>query len=124
MRTWLKTQSLGFLRELDPELAILEEIIPALEGLEDPSPSKLLHRIAPEFQPLVSGWDLERTSPDPLAAVRDAVRGLRLKILKKRQSSVTIELSNPNILPQKVVALQKEILDLQAMINDLSAPAT
>jgi len=124
VRTWLMAQNLGFLRELDPELAILDEIIPALEGLEYPSPSTLLHRIAPELQPLISGWDLERNSPDPLAAVQDSVRGLRLNILKKKQSSLTIELSKPNIPTQKVVALQKEILDLQAMINDLSAPVT
>jgi hypothetical protein len=73
---------------------------------------------------MVSGWELETMPDNPLAAVKDAFRGLKLNQLKKRQADVAIELRIPGLNSQKMVAIQKEILDLQAMINEISAPAT
>jgi hypothetical protein len=60
----------------------------------------------------------------PLSAVQDAFRNLRLLDLKKKQQSAAIRLREPDISTEKMLAVQKEILDLQTRINDLSAPAT
>jgi hypothetical protein len=67
---------------------------------------------------------LDRISPEPLAAMQSAIRGLRLNTLKKQRDALSIELRNPSLTSEKIMALQKEILDLQPLINDLSTPAT
>jgi DNA primase len=124
VRVWLETQTSPSLRELDPELSLLDEIIPSLRGIDAPSPSTLISLLPPNIQSLVSGWELDRISPEPLAAMQSAIRGLRLNTLKKQRDALSIELRNPSLTSEKIMALQKEILDLQPLINDLSTPAT
>jgi DNA primase len=124
VRDWLSGQTRDALNETDPDLAILEVLLPPLQSLGDPSPSALLGLLPPDLQRMVSGWELETMPDNPLAAVKDAFRGLKLNQLKKRQADVAIELRIPGLNSQKMVAIQKEILDLQAMINEISAPAT
>ncbi len=124
VRAWLETQTSPPLTELDPELSLLEEIIPPLRNIEEPSPSTLISLLPPNLQLLASGWELERISSEPLTSVQSAIRGLRLNILKKQRDSLSIELRNPGLTSQKIMALQKEILDLQPLINELSTPVT
>ena len=124
VREWLSAQGFPELLKLDPELSLLEEIIPPLSGLDNPSPSALLSLLSPGLQSLVSSWELERIASEPLRSVQDAIRGLRLNNVKKKQVSLTLELRNPDLTSQKITALQKEILDLRALINDLSAPVS
>ena len=59
-----------------------------------------------------------------IQAVQDAFRNLRLQDYKKRQQAAAIQLRTPGLTTEKMLSVQKEILDLQALINDLSAPAT
>jgi len=124
VRDWVAEQDSPTPSELDPELSILAELLPPLQGLQTPSPSTILALIPSRFQPIVSGWELEKTPPAPLPAVQDAFRGLRLIHLKKQQASVILKLRQKGLSPEQMVVIQKEILDLQAMINDLSAPAS
>ena len=124
VREWLGAQTFAELKELDPELSLLEEIILPLSGLDDLSPSSLISLLSPEIQSLISSWELERAATEPLRSVQDAIRGLRLNNVKKKQASLTLQLRNPDLTSQNIVALQKEILDLRALINDLSAPAS
>jgi hypothetical protein len=44
--------------------------------------------------------------------------------LKKKQQAATLKLRNPALETAEMISVQKEILDLQLKINDLSAPAT
>ena len=124
-RLWLGTfsnQTPGKYTDLDPELLILEELLTALHGLDDSSPKAVLSRLSPDLQVLVSAWDLAKLPAAPLAAAQDAIRGLQLTMLKKHRESLALQLQNPNLASEKIMELQKEILDLQASINDLSAP--
>jgi DNA primase len=123
VRDWLAEQHSPAPSELDPELRLLEELLPPLKNLENPSPPVVLALLPTRLQGLVSGWELEKIPTDPLAAVKDALRGLRLVVLKNRQSETALELRKPDLTPERMVAIQKEILDLQSLINDLSAPA-
>ena len=123
VRDWLAEQHSPAPSELNPELRLLEELLPPLKNLENPSPPVVLALLPTRLQGLVSGWELEKIPTDPLAAVKDALRGLRLVVLKNRQSETALELRKPDLTPERMVAIQKEILDLQSLINDLSAPA-
>ena len=123
VRDWLAEQHSPAPSELDPELRLLEELLPPLKNLENPSPPVVLALLPTRLHGLVSGWELEKIPTDPLAAVKDALRGLHLVVLKNRQSETALELRNPDLTPERMVAIQKEILDLQSLIHDLSAPA-
>jgi len=125
VRLWLSEEtspSLTELKELDPELGLLKPILDSLSEQEQPAASALLSHLPPNLQGLASSWELEKLPASPLAAAQDAIRGLRLNMLKKHRASLTIQLQTPEITAEKIMALQKEILDLQASINDLSAP--
>ena len=124
VREWLTTQSSPAPSELDPELELLNELLPPLKGVKDLSPSTLLALIPQELQSLVSGWEFEKMPVSPLEAVQDALRNLHLLNLKKRQNAAAIQLRSPGLSGEVMLSIQKEILDLQQKINDLSAPAT
>jgi DNA primase len=124
VRVWLSTQTTIALGELDPELELLSELLPPLEELRDPSPSAVLALIPEEFHSLVSGWELEKMPVSPLAAVQDAIRNLQMVELKKRQVAASLKLKAPGLTSEKMIEIQKEILDLQGKFNDLFAPAT
>jgi DNA primase len=122
-REWITIQSSPSPVELDPELSLLEELLPPFKGLQTPSPSTILALIPSRVQSLVSGWELEKMPASPLLAVQDALKGLRLNSLKKSQSEMVLLLKAPGLTSEKMVAIQKEILDLQGLINDISRPA-
>jgi DNA primase len=124
VRVWLSTQTALALGELDPQLELLSQLLPPLEELRDPSPSAVLALIPEEFQSLVSGWELEKMPASPLAAVQDAIRNLQMIELKKRQATASLKLKAPGLTSEKMIEIQKEILDLQGKFNDLFAPVT
>lgn len=123
VREWLSLQTDPSPAELDPELALLPELLDPLRSLETPSLPAVLALIPERLQPLVSSWELEKMPGSPLVAVQDAFRNLHLQLLKKRQQSAGLALRSPGLTGEKMLSVQKEILDLQAKINDLSAPA-
>jgi hypothetical protein len=124
VREWLSHQNAPSPETLDPELALLPDLLDPLRGVENPSLSTVLALIPERFQPLISSWELEKMPGSPLAAVQDAFRNLHLQLLKKQQQSAGLLLRTPGLSSDKMLSVQKEILDLQAKINDLSAPAT
>jgi DNA primase len=124
VREWLRQQKSPSPENLDPELALLPELLDPLRDLETPTLSMVLALIPDRFQPLISSWELEKMPGSPLVAVQDAFRNLHLQLLKKQQQSAGLLLRTPGLNAEKMLAVQKEILDLQAKINDLSAPAT
>jgi DNA primase len=123
-RDWLASESSLRIEELDPELALLGELLPPLQEVESPTPSMILALIPPYLQPMISGWELDKMPASPLLAMQDAIRNLRLIDLKKKQYALTLKLRAPGLATDKMISVQKEILDLQQRINDLSAPAT
>ena len=123
VRAWLSEVKDPSPAELDPELTLLQELLPPLENLEDPSLPAVLALIPTRFQPLVSSWEFEKMPVSPLFAVQDAFRNLRLQRLKKRQQEAGLLLRTPGLGRDQMLSVQKEILDLQTLINDLSAPA-
>jgi hypothetical protein len=121
-REWISSESSFRVEELDPELALLHELLPPLQGVENLSPSIVLALIPTSLQPLVSGWELEKLPSSPLLAIQDAIRNLRMIDLKKKQQTATLLLRKPSLETAQMISVQKEILDLQLKINDLSAP--
>lgn len=124
VREWIIALSSPTPAELDPELTLLDELIPALQGLRDPLPSVLLSHLPSRLQSLVSGWDLEKIPSNPLSAVQGAIRELRLRDLKKRETAIKLKLYAQGLSLETILTINKEILDLRARIDELSTPAT
>jgi DNA primase len=124
VREWLSQRTAPLLEDLDPELALLPELLDPLRDLDNPSLPAVLALVPERLQPLVSSWELEKMPGSPLTAVQDAFRNLHLQLLKKQQQSAGLLLRTPGLTREKMLSVQKEILDLQGKINDLSAPAT
>jgi DNA primase len=124
VREWLASAEAPSPGDLDPELNLLAELLPPLHDIREPSPQVILALIPSRLQSLVSAWELEKIPESPLQAVQDAFRNLKLQGYKKRQQAAAIQLRTPGLTTEKMLSVQKEILDLQALINDLSAPAT
>ena len=123
VRSWLAIQRDFKPTELDPELSLLEELTSHFGESESFSTAIFLPRLPAHLESLVSSWVLETLPPDPLKTVQDAFRGLRLTCLKKQQATIALELRKQGLPVEKMASIQKEILDLQEKINDLSAPA-
>ena len=124
VREWIIALSSPTPAELDPELTLLDELIPPLQGLRDPLPSVLLSHLPSGLQSLVSGWDLEKIPSNPLSAVQGAIRELRLRDLKKRETAIKLKLYAQGLSLETILTINKEILDLRARIDELSTPAT
>lgn len=124
VREWITALSSPTPAELDPELTLLDELIPPLQGLRDPLPSVLLSHLPSRLQSLVSGWDLEKIPSNPLSAVQGAIRELRLRDLKKRETAIKLKLYAQGLSLETILTINKEILDLRAKIDELSTPAT
>jgi len=124
VREWITLQTAPSPVDLDPELALLPELLDPLRDLPEPSLPAVLALIPERLQPLISSWEFEKMPASPLVAVQDAFRNLHLNLLKKQQQSSGLLLRTPGLTKEKLLSIQKEILDLQGKINDLSAPAT
>lgn len=124
VREYLRTLSSPSPEELDPELLFLREIIQPLHGIQDSSLTSSFSLLPLPIQTLVSGWDMEKKPTNPLAAVQKAIRELRLRDLKKRESSIKLELNKQGLPLERILAINKELLDLRAKIDELSTPAT
>jgi len=116
VREWLATVTSPTPAELDPELAILDEILLSPGGLNEGVISILQSGFKHHLQSLVP--------ENPLAAVQKAIRELHLRHLKKREQSITLELNIQGLPLERILALHKEVLDLRASMNDLSAPVS
>jgi DNA primase len=124
VREWITLQTAPSPVDLDPELALLPELLDPLRDLPEPSLPAVLALVPERLQPLISSWEFEKMPASPLVAVQDAFRNLQLNLLKKQQQSAGLLLRTPGLTKEKLLSIQKEILDLQGKINDLSAPAT
>jgi DNA primase len=124
VREWLSLQNDPSPADLDPELDLLTQLLDPLRDMNTTSLPAVLALIPERLQPLVSSWELEKMTGSPLVAVQDAFRNLHLQLLKKQQQSAGLLLRSPDLSWEKMLSVQKEILDLQVKINDLSAPAS
>jgi DNA primase len=123
-RVWLLTHQDPPPWDLDPELSLLKELAPCIEHLDTPTPQAVLALLPERYQAMVSGWELEHLPPSPVDVVRDAMRNLTLKRLKGLQQEATLRLRTPGLSGTDLLGIQKEILDYQQRITDLTAPAS
>ena len=120
MREWLREQKESFSGELDEELSLVQELLEHASLLNEGSQALFLAQLPLALQRLISSWDLERPMVDPLSKAKDTWNGLRTAYWKRRQAAMTALLKKPGMQNEEMIRIQKEILDLQRIINEVS----
>ena len=79
--------------------------------------------LSPADERLVSFWLLQKMPADAGAMVEKWWLGIRQAVLRRQLSVATNQIKLPELSPGDIVNLQKQILDLQEQLHELSQPA-
>ena len=78
--------------------------------------------LSPPEERLVSSWLLQRVPPNAGAMVERWWLGIRQAVLRRQLDVAANQIKLPNLSTGDVVNLQKQILDLQEQLHELSRP--
>src|SRR5205085_12426766 len=76
--------------------------------------------VSPAEESLVSGWLLQKMPANPATVAREWWHGLRQPTLRRRLQAAESRLKLPQLSAGEVVALQKQVVDLRAQLDDFS----
>jgi DNA primase len=79
--------------------------------------------LSPPEERLVSSWLLQKVPPNAGVMVEKWWLGIRQAVLRRQLSVATNRIKLPELSPGDVINLQKQILDLQEQLHELSQPA-
>jgi DNA primase len=78
--------------------------------------------LSPPEERLVSAWLLQKAPPNAGAMVEKWWLGIRQAVLRRQLDVATNRIKLPNLSTGEIVNLQKQILDLQGQLRELSQP--
>jgi len=114
-------------REILAQVPDGEILVRILESELRPSDAASLNAfmvtLSPADERLVSSWLLQRVPPNAGTMVEKWWLGIRQAILRRQLDVATNQINLPRLSTGDVVNLQKEILDLQEQLHELSRPA-
>ncbi|HEY5792328.1 MAG TPA: DNA primase [Chthoniobacterales bacterium] len=117
-RRWLARQDPTPLRELGPDFAVLQAILDS----ELPAGPAFLAGLPARLQNAISVLDLEKLPPNPLEMAQKYWTGMLGQHLRIRQRAAQSRLRLPNLDATQMIEIQKEILDLDQRLMDISRP--
>jgi DNA primase len=79
--------------------------------------------LSPPEERLVSSWLLQKVPPNAVAMVEKWWLGIRQAVLRRQLDVAANQTKLPNLSTGEIVNLQKQILDLQEQLHELSRPA-
>jgi DNA primase len=79
--------------------------------------------LSPPEERLVSSWLLQKAPPNAGAMVKKWWLGIRQAVLRRQLDVAANQIKLPNLSTGEIVNLQKQILDLQEQLHELSQPA-
>ena len=106
-----------------PDGEILVRILKSdLRPDEAASLNAFMVTLSPPEERLVSSWLLQRVPPNAGAMVERWWLGIRQAVLRRQLDVAANQIKLPNLSTGDVVNLQKQILDLQEQLHELSRP--
>ena len=107
-----------------PDGEVLVRILKSdLRPNEAASLNAFMVTLSPPEERLVSSWLLQRVPPNAGAMVERWWLGIRQAVLRRQLDVAANQIKLPNLSTGDVVNLQKQILDLQEQLHELSRPA-
>jgi DNA primase len=79
--------------------------------------------LSPQDERLVSSWLLQKVPADAGAMVEKWWLGIRQAVLRRQLNVATNQIKLPELSTGDIINLQKQILDLQEQLHELSQPA-
>jgi hypothetical protein len=79
--------------------------------------------LSPPEERLVSSWLVQKVPPNAGAMVEKWWLGIRQAVMRRQLDVAANRIKLPNLSTGEIVNLQKQILDLQEQLHDLSQPA-
>ena len=107
-----------------PDADMLLRIFDAELTPDDPaSVNAFMASLPPEEEALVSAWLLQKMPPNAAAVARDWWAGLQQAAVRRQLQIAEGRMKIPRLSSGEEIALQKQILDLQKQLHELSAPS-
>jgi DNA primase len=123
-RNFLLAQSWREILEQVPDAEILIRILQSELHPDDPaSLSAFMASLSPGEEALVSAWLLQKVPTDSETMVEKWWLGIRHAVLRRRLAAAQNRIKLPELSTGDIVNLQKQILDLQEQLHELSQPA-
>jgi len=107
----------------DPEAELLVKILGAEIEVDNPASFHVfLTTLDASEEAVVTGLLEEKPPTHPLLIAHDCWRALEQRKIKLRVESVKARLRLPDLPPEEVAKMQKEVLDLQKRLSDIARP--
>ena len=120
-RGFLLAQDWREVLEQTPDAELLVRILEEEIRPDDPaSLNAFMAKLSPNEEALVASWLLQKKPANSLAVARDWWNGLRQATLRRELQAAKDRMKLPQLTPGEVLHLQKEILDLQEQLRDVS----
>jgi DNA primase len=114
-------------REILAHVPDAEFLVRILEGDLRPAEAASLNAfmvtLSPADERLVSSWLLQKMPADAGAMVEKWWLGIRQAVLRRQLSVAANQIKLPELSTGEIINLQKQILDLQEQLHELSQPA-
>jgi len=106
-----------------PDGEILVRILESNLRPDDPaSLNSFMITLSPPEERLISSWLLQKVPPNAGTMAEKWWLGIRQSVLRRQLDVATNQIKLPNLSTGEVVNLQKQILDLQEQLHELSQP--
>ncbi|MDR3406180.1 MAG: DNA primase [Chthoniobacter sp.] len=122
-REWLLAEPWDTMLQGEPEAELLVKILSAdLQPENDASIHVFLSTLNAAEESFVSGLLDEKTPGHPMAIAHDCWRELERRRIRHRMEAIQARMRTPDLPIEDVAKMQKEILDLQKRLPDISRP--
>ena len=123
-REFLRGQNWREILEQVPDAEILVRVLESdLRPTEAASLNTFMATLSPADEGLVSSWLLQKMPPNAGTMVGKWWLGVRQSVLRRQLEVAKDRIKLPQLSTGDVVNLQKQILDLQEQLHELSQPA-
>jgi DNA primase len=123
-RSFLREQNWHEILGQVPDGEILSRILKSdLHPDDAASLNAFMVTLSPPEERLVSWWLLQKLPPNAGAMVEKWWLGIRQAVLRRQLDVAANQIKLPNLSTGEIVNLQKQILDLQEQLHELSRPA-
>ncbi len=123
-REFLRGQNWREILEQVPDAEILVRVLESdLRPTDAASLNTFMATLSPEDEGLVSSWLLQKVPPNAGTMVGKWWLGIRQIVLRRQLEVAKNRIKLPQLSTGDVVNLQKQILDLQEQLHELSKPA-
>jgi DNA primase len=123
-RDFLRKQNWRDILAHVPDAELLVRILETDLRPDDPaSLNAFMVTLSPADERLVSSWLLQKGPANAEAMVEKWWLGIRQAVLRRQLSVATNQIKLPELSTGDIINLQKQILDLQEQLHELSQPA-